>query len=167
MVGKPDKKQRAAIDKRKADHHKNRLAAAEQEARITRQVEALVGDALKRPRTPDTLPDLPALIEKLERIYDLALLIRMPTAAIKAIELEGRLLGLLIERSATAVLHTRSDSSPILGDPADNRMKLIEDLRQQLGSARADAVIAAYEGRQPDTIELAPNDDTDDDSDAE
>lgn len=46
-------------------------------------------------------------------------------------------------------------------------MKLIEDLRQQLGSARADAVIAAYEGRQPDTIELAPNDDTDDDSDAE
>jgi hypothetical protein len=111
------------------------------------QVEEIVADALKRPRDPSALPDLPALSARLDAVFDLAMSLRLPGQAAKAIEIQSRLLGLMIEKSATAILHMRAESTSLVGDTSELRRQAIEDLREMLGSSKADKIVALIEGK--------------------
>jgi hypothetical protein len=148
-MARPNDRDKKAIEQRRAENGKRRVAAAEREKRVQVQVESIVNDALKRPRVGDALPDLPALVERLERAYDLAMVTNQPGMAIKAIEVEARLLGYMIERSA--VMHGKVDAGPLLGSVEDNRRALIEEMRQTLGTERTDRMIAIYEGKAEPT----------------
>jgi hypothetical protein len=63
-----------------------------------RSLQQICDDALKRIKTREGLPDVPALVERLDAAYEMAMVTRQPNAAVNAIMAQGRLLGLIIDR---------------------------------------------------------------------
>jgi hypothetical protein len=102
----------------------------------------------RREGLPD-LPDLPELITKLDAAYELAMVTKQPGFACKCIELQGRLLGLMVERSA--VVHGRMDNAVSLqGDTAENRRRILESMRERFGSEKTQRFLEVLEDKTID-----------------
>jgi hypothetical protein len=101
------------------------------------QVEQIVNGALVRSRGREALPNVAELIQQLEEARHLAMATSQPKAAIDATMAMGRLLGLVIDRSAVAV-----------GSPDDFRKtqeQIIQDMREAIGDGPTQQFLEAME----------------------
>src|SRR5262245_28016778 len=78
---RPDKETRKRIEANKKANALRRDDIAAQEKRTAERVQKILDEALSRPRSRETLPDLHNLIEKLESAYNLAMATCQPKAA--------------------------------------------------------------------------------------
>src|SRR5215813_6156435 len=100
---RPSPSDRRKIEARRKANAKLRDDAAEREKRVAAQVEKIVSGALVRSRGCEALPDVPELIQQLEEARLLAMASGQAKAAVDAVMAQGRLLGLVVDRSAVAV----------------------------------------------------------------
>jgi hypothetical protein len=82
------------------------------------------------------LPTVPDLVDKLEKAYALAMATSQPVAAVSATMAIGRLLGLVIDRSAVAIAQVGPER--FHGDIEVQREAVFERIRERVGSARAE-----------------------------
>jgi hypothetical protein len=152
---RPSDEERKRIERRRAEGKRRLDAAAKQEAAINTHVQSICNAALGLAKGRD----LETLLAKLDVAYDLAMTCRQPGAAVNAVLAQGRLMGLLVDRSA--VLHAQAGSGGeqgadfLLGDIEANRAQLLEMLREKMGSNRATRLVEFMRGlgRDPDTID--------------
>ena len=133
---RPSPEDRKRIERRRAEGKKRLDAAARQEAAINTQVQNICNKALGLSKTRD----LETLLTKLDVIFDLAMTCRQPGAEVNAVLAQGKLMGMLVDRSA--VLQAQAGGGgeqriDLTGDIDGKREELIEALREQMGSNRA------------------------------
>jgi hypothetical protein len=148
-VARPSPAERRARDERRAANAAKRAEAAQQNERIAQRVEAIVSDALRRPTRRDGLPDLPELIAKCDAAYELSMVARLPGYAIRAVELQAQLLGMLVDRQA--IVHGRVEGNVLHGSVEDNRRQVLERMRERYGSAKTQRLLEVLEDKS--TIE--------------
>jgi DnaJ-domain-containing protein 1 len=130
---RPDRETKRGIEQRRAANAKLRDDAAAREKQMQARVQSIIATALDRPRLQDTLPGLHDLIQRLEAAYDLAMAATQPKAAIDATMAMGRLLGLVIDRSAVAI-----------GDLREAKEEAIRNLEEEIGPAAFDRVMKMH-----------------------
>src|SRR5258708_5294666 len=121
---RPDKETKKRIEARRRSNQVGRDDAAAREKQAAARVQKIISSALDRPRMRDTLPDLHNLIEKLESAFDLAMASGQAKSAVDATMAMGRLLGLVVDKSAIAVADFRTPQT---------REDVINDLRESIG----------------------------------
>src|SRR5262245_29715249 len=124
---RPSPSDRRKIEARRKANAARRADIAAQERRTAERVQKIIDESLSRPRSRDTLPGLHDLIEKLESAYDLAMATNQAKAASDTVMAMGRLLGLVIDKSQSAVA---------IGSPADfqqTEAEVIANLRERVG----------------------------------
>ncbi len=114
---------------------KRRDDEAAREKRAAVRVQKIISTALDRPRK--TLPGLHDLIERLEAAYDLAMATNQAKSAIDATMATGRLLGLVIDKSAVAIGDLR--------EKPKTWEETIEEMRNNIGDKRTEIFLEAME----------------------
>jgi len=136
---RPSPADRRKIEARRREKQAMRDSAAERERRTADRVQKILDEALSRPRSRETLPDLHNLIEKLESAYDLAMATNQAKAATDAVMAMGRLLGLVIDKSQSALA---------IGSPDDFRKteaQVIEEMRERFGDRETEKFLQAID----------------------
>src|SRR5215813_12410007 len=134
---RPSPNERKRLESRRCEKQALRESAAERERRTADRVQIILDEALSRPRSRETLPDLHSLIEKLESAYALAMTTSQPKPAIDAVLAMGRLLGLLVDRSAT-----------VIGSPDDFRRsdeEIVARMRERVGDEETERFLQAVD----------------------
>ena len=136
---RPDKETRKRIEANKKRNAALRDDAAEREKRVAAQVEKIVSGALVRSRGREALPNVPELIQQLEEARLLAMASGQAKAAVDAVMAQGRLLGLVIDRSAVAVAGVG------FGGQAKTHDEIIRDMRESIGNEATQQFLQAIE----------------------
>jgi hypothetical protein len=134
-MARPSPNERKKIDVNRAAKAKIKSEVDAREQRTRDRVDQIVTTALSRTGSRDVLPTVPDLVEKLEKAYALAMATSQPVAAVSATMAIGRLLGLVIDRSAGAIAQVGH------GDIEVQREAVFERIRERVGSARAERFI--------------------------
>lgn len=112
--------------------------------RHQRQVEEIQAKALESSRVLLETGYTRAMALEEAEAARLAAMCRFPvdaSSAVAAVTLKARLMGLIVDKQA--VLHgSVGGSSVILGDPKENRLQVIEQMREALGSEVTKEVLA-------------------------
>ncbi len=134
-MARPSPNERNKIDANRAAKAKIKSEVDAREQRTRDRVDQIVTTALSRTGSRDGLPTVPDLVEKLEKAYALAMATSQPVAAVSATMATGRLLGLVIDRSAVAIAQVGPER--FHGDIEVQREAVFERIRERVGSARA------------------------------
>jgi hypothetical protein len=138
-MARPSPNERKLIDANRAAKAKIKSEVDAREQRTRDRVDQIVTTTLSRTGSRDGLPTVPDLVEKLEKAYALAMATSQPVAAVSATMAIGRLLGLVIDRSAVAIAQVGPER--FHGDIEVQREAVFERIRERVGSARAERFI--------------------------
>jgi hypothetical protein len=121
---RPSDRDRKRIEANRKANAARRDDEAKREKQAAARVQKIISNALDRPRTREMLPDLHSLIEKLESAYDLAMASGQAKSAVDATMAMGRLLGLVVDKSAIAVGDFRMGKT---------KEEILNDLQESIG----------------------------------
>jgi hypothetical protein len=130
---RPSPNERRKIEARRKANAQIRDTEAERKKQMDARVQSIISAALDRPRSRELLPDLHSLLEKLESAYDLAMATNQANSAIAATMAMGRLLGLVIDKSAVAVAGQVSVFGAGSRKEPQTIEDLVDDIRETLG----------------------------------
>jgi hypothetical protein len=126
-----DPAERERIEENKIAKAKLRADYEASRAAIDKRVAQICDNAKKNRNGAE--PDLPGLLARLDRAFDMAMATRQPGHAVSAIMASAKLLGLVVEKSVTAVGSTR-EFADLHGNTIEQQRQVIERLRQRVGS---------------------------------
>jgi hypothetical protein len=140
---RPDKGEKRRIEQRRAKNEKARDEAVARDAAVRKRVEGLLDQALNRAKAePNRPPDRLELIARLEEHRQLALSCWPPQIgpANSAVFMTARLLGYVVDQQA--IVHADAGTVDLTGNTAALTEQAMEKLRERIGSARADRLLA-------------------------
>jgi hypothetical protein len=139
-MARPSEPEKRRIEERRQRNRRlreERTVEDARERRMQERVQALIDTALARPRPQQF--DLDQALAELDEARDLAMATKNPYAAAQCTALKAKLCGLMIERSATALAVGRPEEfGRFHGSNDEIRQRFLEDLRERIGSARAE-----------------------------
>src|SRR6266850_3491003 len=139
---RPSPSDRRKIEARRKANARIRDTEAERKKQMDARVQSIISTALDHPRARDTLPDMHDLVERLWSAYDLAMATNQAKSAVDAVMAVGKLTGLLIDRSQSAIAVAGQIS---VGGAGSGKFEtigdLVEDLRENYGERTAQKFI--------------------------
>jgi hypothetical protein len=145
-MARPSESERRRIEARKKANARLRDTEAERKKQADARVQQIISTALAQPRARDTLPDMHDLIERLWSAYDLAMASGQAKSAVDAVMAVGKLTGLLIDRSQSAIaVAGQIGVSGIGSQKFENIEEIVEDVRERLGERTAQMFLKTME----------------------